>query len=211
MNLEARFKEVIKSESEVRAILGSPGKIAVKKALPHMNEHHQAMIRRSPFILIATYDATGMMDISPKGDPEGFVTILDSTTIAIPDRPGNRRADTITNLLTNDRIAVLFLIPGKGESLRISGRAIVVRDIQLRDAMKVQGKTPELAIVVEAEEAFSHCARCVIRSNLWSPEHWPKSSDLPSHAEALLYASQVPVPLDELTNEVQIGYKERLY
>ena len=152
-----------------------------------------------------------MMDISPKGDPEGFVTILDSTTIAIPDRPGNRRADTITNLLTNDRIAVLFLIPGKGESLRISGRAIVVRDIELRDAMKVQGKTPELAIVVEVEEAFSHCARCVIRSNLWSPEHWPKSSDLPSHAEALLYASQVPVPLDELANEVQIGYKERLY
>ena len=211
MKLEDRFAEVLTSEAEVRAILGAPGPVALRKALDHLNEPHQRIIQRSSFVLISSCDSKGMMDISPKGDPEGFVRILDPKTLAIPDRPGNRRADTLINLLTNDRVAVLFLVPGKGETLRVSGRGIVVRDPSLRETMTFQGKTPELAIVLEVEEAFSHCPKCVIRSHLWSPDQWPDHTDLPTHAEALHLASKVEMPVSQFAAIVEKDFSERLY
>src|SRR5258705_2818538 len=126
------------------------------------------------------------MDVSPKGDPPGFVQVLDDETLAIPDRPGNRRADTFSNVLQNPGVGLIFLIPGKLETLRVNGRARIVRDMALRERMAVQGKVPQIALVVTVEEAFIHCGKCMIRSQLWQPESWPDGDALPSQAECLV-------------------------
>jgi PPOX class probable FMN-dependent enzyme len=151
------------------------------------------------------------MDISPKGDPPGFVRILDDKTIAIPDRLGNRRADTFKNLLANDRIGLIFLVPGKQETLRISGRAIIVRDESVRKQMAVREKLPEFAIVVGVEQMFFHCAKCMMRSGLWSQEAWPDLSDLPSLAETMVSAGKLDKPLHEMQSIIDKDAETRLY
>lgn len=211
MELRERFSEIVTTEEQVRAILGSPTPTALKKELTYLNEQQQAFIKRSSFVLISSCDAEGRMDISPKGDPTGFVKILDQRTLAIPDRPGNRRADTLKNLLTNDRVGLLFIVLGKRETLRVSGTAAIVRDRDLRESLAVNGKAPELAIVVAVEGAFSHCPKCMIRSDFWNPAAWPTQEGLPSHAEALHTASGVDMPLSQLEEFVQKDIKERLY
>jgi hypothetical protein len=129
-------------------------------------------IARSPFLVLSSSDAMGRVDCSPKGDPPGFVQILDDRTLAIPERPGNRRADTFRNVLQNPKIGLIFIVPGKGETLRISGTARVVRDLWLREKMTHKGKVPELALVVSVEEVFAHCTKCMVRSSLWDPATW---------------------------------------
>jgi PPOX class probable FMN-dependent enzyme len=151
-----------------------------------LNSQCRAFIANSPFVLVASADATGELDISPKGDPAGFVRVLDDTTLAIPDRPGNRRADTFLNLLQRPQVALLFLIPGKGETLRVNGSAVIVRDPWLREQMAVDGKVPELATVVTVREAFFHCPKCFARSGVWQPAQWPG-------AQALADCPQMPI------------------
>jgi uncharacterized protein len=129
------------------------------------------------------------LDISPRGDAPGFVRILDDRTLAVPERPGNRRADTFTNLLENPTVGLIFLIPGKTETLRVSGTARIVRDSDLRDSMSVHGKAPDFALVVETEEAFFHCSKCVMRSNLWKPAEWPALEGLLSLAQTMVDAA----------------------
>ena len=126
------------------------------------------------------------MDVSPKGDPAGFVHVLDDHTLAIPDRPGNRRADTFTNVLQNRGVGLIFLIPGKLETLRVNGRARIVRDQVLRERLAMQGKLPQLALVVTVEQAFIHCGKCMIRSGLWDHAKWPDTRALPSQARCLI-------------------------
>lgn len=118
-------------------------------------------------------DARGQMDISPKGDPPGFVQVLDESTLAIPERPGNRRADTFTNVLENPMVGLIFFVPGKNETLRISGHAKIVRDRELRESMALRDKTPDFALAVEVQEVSFHCSKGIIRSSLWSPQGWP--------------------------------------
>jgi len=122
-------------------------------------------------MILASTDAHGNVDVSPKGDPQGFVKIIDKQTLAIPDRPGNRRADSIENILQNPKVGLIFMIPGKTETLRVSGIASIVRDIDLRDSMAVRDRSPEFVIVVDVKEAFFHCSKCMIRSKLWQHEH----------------------------------------
>lgn len=122
-------------------------------------------------MILASTDAHGNVDVSPKGDPQGFVKIIDKQTLAIPDRPGNRRADSIENILQNTKVGLIFMIPGKTETLRVSGIASIVRDIDLRDSMAVRDRSPEFVIVVDVKEAFFHCSKCMIRSKLWQHEH----------------------------------------
>jgi PPOX class probable FMN-dependent enzyme len=164
------FKQVIQNETELREILGYAGKAAQDKVIPAIDEICRAFIEKSPFVLLGSTDANGNMDVSPKGDPAGFVQVMDSQTLLIPDRPGNRRGDTLTNILQNPNIGLLFLVPGRSDTLRVNGTAQIVRDDEVRERFIMQGKVPMFVIAVTVKEAFFHCTKCVVRSGLWSSE-----------------------------------------
>jgi PPOX class probable FMN-dependent enzyme len=205
---EYQFADVVKSEEELRAILGAPLQRSLDKSNPELDEYCREFIARSPFMLVASCDAAGNMDISPKGDPAGFVRVLDERTLLIPDRPGNRRADTMTNVLQNPNVALYFLVPGARETLRVVGRARIVRDQALRESMAINGKAPALLLAVSVQEAFFHCAKCIIRSNLWDGD---EAAGLPSMAEMMVKHAKLSVGVEELDAEIQEAYRERLY
>jgi uncharacterized protein len=206
------FARTLSSEQELRELMGEPiAQAVVDKTLGELDRHCRLFIGRSPFVLISSSDADGRVDISPKGDPAGFVHILDDRTLAIPDRPGNRRFDTFRNLIQNPRIGLIFLVPGKRETLRISGRARIVQDDDLAATLSVAGKRPDLIIVVDVEEAFFHCAKCIVRSKLWSPESWPQTDDLPSLAQMMIDAARIDVPEEVLQGVIDQDERERLY
>jgi PPOX class probable FMN-dependent enzyme len=176
-----QFSQVITSEEQLRGVIAEPrGSGAWDKSLTFIEAHSAEFIAKSPFVMIGTIDGAGNLDISPKGDPAGFVRVLDEHTLAIPDRPGNGRADTFRNILQTGRISVYFLGPGRSETLRINGSAKLVRDADLLDSMAVKGRPAQLAIVVTAEEVFFHCSKCVVRSNLWEARAWEDASELAS-------------------------------
>jgi len=206
-----RFQDVITTEAQLRDILGSPSKGAVSKSLPQIDEHFAGFIARSPFILIGSSDANGHQDVSPKGDPAGFVQVLDEHTLAIPDRPGNRRGDTFSNLLQNPKVALYFMVPGVRETLRVQGTASIVRDQALRESMAIKGKVPEFAIVVDVDDAFMHCAKCVVRSQLWMTEEWPDPDDVPNLAAALVDQLKLPVSKQQLVDSLDRNTREGLY
>lgn len=206
-----QFKDIITDPAEFRQLMGEPPPPCVAKTIVRLDRHCRDFIARSPFLLIASSNVRGQMDISPKGDPPGFVRVLDELTLAIPDRPGNRRADTYTNVLENPGVGLIFLVPGKSETLRISGRATIVRDGELRESMAVRGKTPHFALVVEVEEAFFHCSKCIIRSRLWNPQEWPALEGLPNLAQTMVDGGQLPMPVEELEVIIRQDEKDRLY
>ncbi|OGK89210.1 MAG: hypothetical protein A2X50_08885 [Candidatus Rokubacteria bacterium GWF2_70_14] len=161
---------------------------------------------------MATADAQGRCDVSPKGDAPGFVHVLDDTHLAIPDRPGNKRLDGMRNLVANPRVGLIFLVPGMEETLRVNGRASIVRDDDLLERLSAQGKRPRLAVVVEVEECFLHCAKAMKRSGLWEPARWPDRSGLPSAAQIFLdHARPADTTLDALDRRLQDGYRTGLY
>ena len=198
------FSHLVTSERELREVIGAPIDRSVRKEITRLDRHCRALIARSPFVLIASSDAAGRTDVSPKGDPPGFVHVLDDETLAMPDRPGNRRADTFTNVLQNPGVGLIFLIPGKLETLRVNGRARIVRDAALLERMAVKGKVPVLALVVSVEQAFIHCGKCIIRSQLWDKGSWPKIDDLPSQAQCLVAHGR----LEETVEEVQAAIEK---
>ncbi len=207
-----KFNNIVRSETELRELMGAPiAPPVVEKTLTSLDRHCFAFIGRAPFVFVASRDAEGRMDISPKGDAPGFVKVLDNKTLAIPDRPGNQRFDTFRNLFESPRIGLIFLVPGKRETLRISGTAEVVRDRELLETMAANGKTPALAIAVHVEEAFFHCAKCIIRSHLWQPEHWPSLEGLPTLAETMKDAASVPGPVEFLEGIIKEDEEKRLY
>lgn len=174
-----RFDEVITSEADLRKIVGTANRWFTSKVLQKLDRRCRDFIAASPFLIIGSTDSLGMVDLSPKGDRAGFVRCLDDATIAIPDRQGNRRMDTFRNVLQTPGVGLIFLVPGQRETLRVAGRAVIVRDWQVRSAMMENGRVPELAIVVEVERAFFHCGKCITRSKLWNDQahqeqagHW---------------------------------------
>jgi uncharacterized protein len=164
------FKQVIQNENELREILGYAGQAAQNKVLSEIDEICRAFIEKSPFVLLGSMDANGNMDVSPKGDPAGFVQVMDNKTLLIPDRPGNRRGDTLSNILQNPNIGMLFLVPGRSDTLRVNGTAQIVRDADVRERFIMQGKVPIFVLAVTVKEMFFHCTKCVVRSGLWSSE-----------------------------------------
>lgn len=205
------FCEIVTTESQLREVLGHPNARDVAKTISTLDQHCRAFIAKCPFLLLASSDARGNVDVSPKGDPPGFVQVLDDRTLAIPDRRGNRRADTFRNLLHHADVGLLFLIPGKIETLRISGTAMIVRDGWLRERMVMQGKTPDFAIVVTVSEAFLHCGKSIMRSNLWKREGWPDVEGLPSLARAIVDHAQLSEPVETVQAQHEESYRERLY
>jgi PPOX class probable FMN-dependent enzyme len=206
-----RVSDLVTSETELRALIGHPSEAVVKARLPALDDHCRAYIAKSPLVIVASADGAGEMDVSPKGDPPGFVRVLDDSTLAIPERPGNRRADTFSNLMQNPQVALIFLIPKKQETLRVSGTAIIVKDRWLLDAMAIAGKAPAPALVVTIREVSIHCAKCIIRSKLWDPQHWPDVEGVPSLARAIVDQARLTRTPEEVQAFLDKDQRERLY
>ncbi|MGE8179008.1 pyridoxamine 5'-phosphate oxidase family protein [Pseudomonas fluorescens] len=164
---------------QLEAIYGLPHDRAVRKEIPFLNLDYQAMVRASPLVILSSVGPGGM-DGSPRGDTPGFVRIIDERTLAIPDRPGNNRIDTLRNIVLDSRISLLFIIPGIGETLRVNGRAQISAEPALLDSFTVNGKPPRTVILVEVESAYFHCSKAIVRSDLWNPEKYLDRSALPT-------------------------------
>ncbi|MEJ3747331.1 pyridoxamine 5'-phosphate oxidase family protein [Actinomycetes bacterium KLBMP 9797] len=200
----------VTSADELRELLGEPMPRAVTKERVRLHERDREWLAASPFCLVATSSADGSCDVSPKGDPPGFTLVLDDRTIALPERPGNRRADGFQNILANPHVGLLYLVPGRGETLRINGRARLVRDATFFDQLVVKGHRPQLAVVVEIEQIFFHCAKAFMRSSLWRPETWDPDQ-LPSTAALVKSVQQTPETLEELERYYGQQYADGLY
>ncbi|UXA18701.1 pyridoxamine 5'-phosphate oxidase family protein [Mycobacterium sp. SMC-4] len=174
-------REVTTAE-ELREIVGHPNQLVADKVKERLGPAHQLWLAHSPLGFVATTDAAGRVDVSPKGDPAGFVHVIDEKTIAIPERPGNRRVDGYLNVLQRPRVGTLFVIPGRGDTLRINGSARVLADADYFDAMTVRGKRPILALEVGVEEVFFHCSKAFLRSDAWQPDSWDPAA-VPSAAQ----------------------------
>ncbi|MFD0309946.1 MSMEG_1061 family FMN-dependent PPOX-type flavoprotein [Streptomyces sp. NPDC127119] len=161
------------SGAELRELLGEPWPIVIEKVHDRLADQDRGIIARSPFCLLATSDSHGNCDVSPRGDAPGFTHVLDSGTLALPDRPGNRRGDSFHNILDNPHAGLLYLIPGSKEVLRVNGRARILSDAPFFDAMTVKGQRPALALVLEIDEIYLHCPASLRRSGVWNPESWP--------------------------------------
>jgi len=200
----------ITSETELRTLLGQPGDRAANKDRVRLHDHDRAWLAASPFCLIATSGADGTCDVSPKGDPPGFTLVLDDTTLVIPERPGNRRGDGYRNVLTNPHVGLIYLVPGRTDTLRINGRARLVSDAPFFDDLQVKGHRPVLALVVEVEQLFYHCAKAFLRSQLWDPQSWD-GSDLPPRAVIARDLEGAGASLEELSAYYGPSYADSLY
>ncbi|WP_441964085.1 pyridoxamine 5'-phosphate oxidase family protein [Mycolicibacterium houstonense] len=167
---------------QLRAIVGEPNKYVANKVTTRLSPVQQDWLAASPLCFVATTDSDGRVDVSPKGDPPGFVHVIDDTTIAIPERPGNKRVDGYLNVLQQPHVGTVFLIPGRGDTLRINGTARILSDADYFDALVVDGKRPILALEVAIEEVFFHCAKAFLRSDAWKPETWNPTA-VPSVAQ----------------------------
>lgn len=205
------FIDVITTKEQLRDVVGFPAERVSRKVITALDVHCRKFISLSPFLLIATAGASGTMDVSPKGDPPGFVHVLDDQTLAIPDRPGNKRADSFINIIENPRVAVLFMVPGYRETLRVAGAARIVRDEQLRETMAIKGKSPTLALVVDVEEVFFHCAKCVIRSGIWQPEQWPDISEMPGYGQITVDHTRWHESPEVVEGQLAESYEKNLY
>jgi PPOX class probable FMN-dependent enzyme len=200
----------VTSEAELRELLGEPAPPALRKERSRLHDLDRAWLAASPFCLVATSAADGSCDVSPKGDPPGFTVVLDDATIALPERPGNRRADGLRNVLGNPHVGLLYLLPGRGDTLRINGRARLVRDPELLDRMVVRGSRPVLALLVEFEEVFYHCAKAFLRSALWDPAGW-RPDAVPSRAAIARCQERAGEPLADLERYYGEQYTHGLY
>ncbi len=207
----AKFEDAITSLDEIREHMGAPVPPVVAKVMDHIDSVSRAIIEKSPFIVMASAASDGYPDISPKGDPVGFVKVLDEHYLAIPDRPGNKRVDTFQNLLQNPYLAILFVIPGKGETLRVTGEARIVRDRALRESMAVDGRVPDFAIVMHVERVLIHCPKCLLRARLWQPEQWPDSSNTAGIAAAMIAHAKLDTTPEELEALAEREGLTRLY
>lgn len=178
--MEISELKVIDSHDALRALMGDAAERTKAKVIDHIDQHARTLIEHSPFLLLATSGPDGTCDVSPRGDPAGSVLVLDDKTLVVADRPGNKLADSFTNMIDNPHAGLLFLVPGMNETLRINGRVTLTSDGPFFDELIVKGKRPQLAIVVHVEELYLHCAKAFLRSSLWKPETWPERSSLPS-------------------------------
>jgi PPOX class probable FMN-dependent enzyme len=197
------------NEAQLREVLGEPSELVRNKVTDRLNELTRRFVERSPFVVVATGRPDGGLDVSPRGDPAGFVRILGERTLLLPDRPGNKLADTLTNLLADDRIALLFLIPGVNDTFRVNGRARIVDDPELLAASAIEGKVPRLGILVEVEEAYTQCPKALLRSELWNPERHVDRSELPSSGEILRSVADSELDVEEYDEARSARYARR--
>lgn len=209
----------IRDEATLREMIGRAEGLAAKKSLRRLDRYCRQFIELSPFLVIGTQSADGRADVSPRGDPAGFVQVLDDQRIAIPERPGNKRLDTLTNILENPAVGLLFMIPGFEETLRINGRATLSHDPRLLERMAIRNRPPKVAILVRVEEAFLHCAKAFKRSKLWDPAARVDRKAMPSLGRMILEqvaeAERESGPdesvVEQIDRAIEEGYRTRLY
>lgn len=197
-----RLRELLPTEGFTNTFL---------KVSDSLNDVARRFIEQAPFVIVATKASEGLIDVSPKGDPAGFVEVYDDKTLIIPDRLGNHRVDGFQNLIEDPNVALLFIVPGHGDTLRIAGKARVVKDAAISKRHAINGREPLLALVVEVEEAFMHCSKSLIRSRLWHPEHWPKRKTAPTLAEWVIATVDREQTLDEVQKDHTADEGARLY
>jgi PPOX class probable FMN-dependent enzyme len=183
MTVHRLTSETIENEAALRELLGEPLAIVCAKVADRLNPLTRQFVERSPFLLLATADEHGRCDVSPRGDPAGFVRILDDATLLIPERPGNRMADSLRNIVRNPHVGLLFVIPGVGDTFRVNGRATLTTDAVLLAPCAVEGKTPRLGILVDVEAAYTHCSKAFLRSQFWDPTGFVDRSELPTNGQ----------------------------
>jgi len=207
------FAETITTRQELREVLAPPSEFVTDKEVTELDDYCRDFIARSPFILIASSNGAGAVDISPKGDPAGFVKVLDNTTLAIPDRLGNHRADTFENVLQHPYVGVIFMIPGTKNTLRIRGGASIVRDSDLRESMAIGGRIPELALVVDVATGYFHCAKSIIRSKLWTTDQVKGAAGVDDRllAETMVKHGDLPVTVEQMQEIIVDDEQKRLY
>ncbi|MEO6605429.1 MAG: pyridoxamine 5'-phosphate oxidase family protein [Aeromicrobium sp.] len=201
----------ITTETELRDLLGEPMQRVLDKDRATFSPEHRSWLAASPFCLVATSDAAGHCDVSPKGDPAGFALVVDDSTLAIPERPGNKRADGFSNILQNPYVGLIFFIPGRGDTLRVNGRATLLADAPYADQMVVKGHKPVVILEVAVEQIFFHCSKAFLRSSLWKPETWEPDA-VPSRAVIAKNLERPDDSMEEL--EAYYGsasYEKQLY
>ncbi len=209
--LQNRFSDPITTSEQLREILGSPSPIARDKVINHIDSYCAEFIENSPFVVLSTRGPNGEMDLSPRGDPAGFVKIIDERTLAIPDRLGNNRADTFSNLIANPEVGLIFLVPGKRETLRVSGVGQLVRDQGLREELAHNGRVPHLVMAVQVNRVMFQCSKCMVRSKLWQPDDWADVSGMSSLAEAIKVHSNLSESIAEIDDVIARSESDRLY
>ena len=203
--------DTLTTEQDIRAIIDGIQDAQKTKVLDHIDRHCRVWIERSSFLVMSTVDSAGRLDASPKGDPAGFVKVLDDKTLAIPDRPGNHRFDSFRNILQTGRIGLVFMVPNRNEVVRVNGAAQIVRDAKLRDDMAIKGRVPDFAILVRVEEAFYHCGKAIIRSRLWAPDQAAPTDGLPTYAEAIADQANADMTLEQIDARLRHNDENRLY
>jgi len=205
-------KKPVTSAADLQGRLEPMHPSQVNKIIDHVDDHVAAWLGATTFVSIASCDAQGNMDVSPKGDPAGFIKVIDSKTLAIPDRIGNFRADTFFNVLENPRVGMMCVVPKRKEVVRINGAAQVVRDDELLDLTTLKGHRPDFVLLLRVEEAFFHCGKAMIRSRMWQPDHWGSIEGLPSYPQALKDHGQMDdTPLSEIEERMTYNEADRLY
>jgi PPOX class probable FMN-dependent enzyme len=207
----AGTENTITDQDTLRERYGTPSELAVKKQLDHLDTHCRAFIALSPFVVIGTQGADGLGDVSPRGDAPGFVQVLDDRTLAIPDRLGNNRTDTLSNIIDNAGIGLLFMVPGMNETLRVNGRARIVTDEALLAGMEAQRRVPRSALVVEVAEAYLQCAKALVRSKLWDDDHKIERRSFPTLGKIIADQAGGGVDAEKAEEKIQESMRTRLY
>lgn len=206
------FKDVIDSEEELRSMYENPSELVNNKIITVIDHHCRDYISKSPLLFMATSDSSGDCDVSPRGDTAGFVYVFDDKHLVIPERPGNRRFDSLRNIISNPKVGLIFIIPGLEETLRINGQAKIIKDQEIMAQMEAQGKLPKLGIAVEVEECYMHCAKAFKRSHLWDDKYWLLKEELPKPAVIIAdHAKKLGVSQDDVSISLKDSYENRLY
>jgi len=201
----------IHNEDELMALVGTPTEVVRRKVVARLNTMTRQFIERSPFVCLATSDAAGNCDVSPRGDPAGFVRILDDATLLLPERPGNRLADSLRNILGNPHVGLLFIVPGITDTLRVNGRATLTTDAALLAPTAVEGKQPLLGILVDIEATYTHCSKAFLRSDFWNSEHFVARSELPSNGELMQAVQGVDAAQYDAERDARYARREGFY
>lgn len=180
------FAQALTSPEQLAELYEPPHARAIAKDIGTLDDAARALVAASPLVVVASHDAEGRADATPRGGPPGFVAVLDDHHLAIPDATGNKRLDTLRNVIATGAVGLLFVIPGRDQTLRVNGRACVTAAPEVLEAAGAVGKPPRTAIVVAADEVYAHCPKAFVRSKLWSPDAWPPLDDVPTAAEVML-------------------------
>jgi hypothetical protein len=205
------MNEQITDKASLRTVIDEPMALAATKEMPALDRHCRHFISLSPFLCLSSMSADGKADVSPRGDPPGFVKVLDDKTVLIPDRKGNRRLDTMQNILEQPSVAVIFFVPGIEETLRLNGKASITRDPALLDDMAVQGQAPALGIKIEIDTVFFHCAKALKRSRLWDAEAQIDRGDFPRYGQIIKDQRDPGGTADDIEDYIQTNYKNEMY